>query len=702
MESLEGRALLTTFTWNHAVNGSFSDPTMWVDSQSHHGVPGPGDAAVAPAGNYTITSSGPATVGSFTGGAFLDVTGGTFTVTNAAAGASSSLASLTVAAGAAFHAGGGNTVLNGGLVAGDVDAAAGSTIALNGTTLVFAGSTLTGAGTFSVAASLDIKASITAPKLLVVTQAGNIVVEGTSSLTVPAGATVDWQGGSMAGSIVVARGGTLTIEGPTLKFLNFGVLSIAGSASWTGTGDIFLSGGAALVNQQGGSFNVMNGAQIAGGANGSFINSGTLEKFGNTGISTITVPLTNNGAILLDSQGILHAFGGFTQTSTGLLNTTVAGAPATGQFGQFQAIGVAHLAGTLGVTLGTIPVGGQYIPAIGQVYPVFTYGSAVGNFSNTAIAPVNGIPAFATAPKPTEYDLVARPAPTLTLYQADDTSGPNATVLTQPRLTGKTQPNLPVQVYDQSQKLVAVATADSTGTFIAKLLAPLAVGPHTFFAVAINANQYGFNSLPYSLTVVARPAAPTNLALYQADTSGPNATVLTQPRLTGKAQAGYAVQVYDQATQKLVAVATADRITGIFVAKTLAPLSVGPHTFFAVAIDPFNNYGTNSPGYTFNVVARPAAPTNLALYQADTSGPNATVLTQPRLTGKAQAGYAVQVYDQATQKLVAVATADRITGIFVAKTLAPLSVGPHTFFAVAIDPFSNYGPNGSPFTLTIV
>ena len=76
---MEGRALRAQFNWISPVDGSFSDPTMWTDTQTNtHGVPGAGDDAVLPGGNYTVTVAGSTTVNSLNGGGSIDITSGTF------------------------------------------------------------------------------------------------------------------------------------------------------------------------------------------------------------------------------------------------------------------------------------------------------------------------------------------------------------------------------------------------------------------------------------------------------------------------------------------------------------------------------------------------------------------------------------------------------------------------------------------------
>jgi len=280
----------------------------------------------------------------------------------------------------------------------------------------------------------------------------------------------------------------------------------------------------------------MGDAQVTGGQNGSFTNSGSLKKSGTTGISTFgrgldqrglrldprqfgsltLASLTNGGSISLASQAVLNVPGAFNQAATGSLNVAVAGAPSTNNFGQFHAGGVANLGGTLGVSLGTISGGGQFIPTVGQVFPVVTYGSASGNFSKITIPTINTNPAFSTSLQPPRSTLVALqttpPAPTgLTALPGATTRtarGPRCSP--NPASPAKTVPGLLVQILDQNQKLVASAWAGSDGTFIATPTTAMAVGSCSLFAVADRLGEsLRANSFPYALTIVVSTVART-------------------------------------------------------------------------------------------------------------------------------------------------------------------------------------------------
>ncbi|MBI4517937.1 MAG: hypothetical protein HY699_19195, partial [Deltaproteobacteria bacterium] len=71
---------------------------------------------------------------------------------------------------------------------------------------------------------------------------------GSGALTVSG--TMDWAGGVMSGTgtTSVSASGTLAISGGDNKFLDVRTLTNAGSATWSGTGDLYGSSGAVFAN----------------------------------------------------------------------------------------------------------------------------------------------------------------------------------------------------------------------------------------------------------------------------------------------------------------------------------------------------------------------------------------------------------------------------------------------------------------------
>ena len=177
------------------------------------------------------------------------------------------------------------------------------------------------------------------------------------------------------------------------------------------------------------------------------------------------------------------------------------------------------------------------------------------------------------------------------------------TAVRKPRLSGQATPGILVQIYNQSQQLVASALADASGNYVATLNAALAPGQYSFAAVAIDQfGNYSAVAARLSVTITPPPAAPAGLSLFPADANrGPNSTTLTQPRIAGSATAGLLVQVFES-TGVFVGSAFAD-VSGNFVFAPASRLALGTHILRAVAIDAGGNYGALSATFTFSVVA---------------------------------------------------------------------------------------------------
>ena len=97
-----------------------------------------------------------------------------------------------------------------------------------------------------------------------------------------------WSGGTEdgAGQTIIGAGGFLSIEGAALKILSQRTLENGGAGVWSGTGDVQLSLGGIFKNS--GSFEIRNDANLDGIADNvqpRFINKGTLEKTGGSGVT---------------------------------------------------------------------------------------------------------------------------------------------------------------------------------------------------------------------------------------------------------------------------------------------------------------------------------------------------------------------------------------------------------------------------------
>ncbi len=131
------------------------------------------------------------------------------------------------------------------------------------------------------------------------------------SLTVASGAQANWYGGDVEGALTVMSGATLSISNAVqfaldnyqLGTSNTAVLTNYGTVNWAGT----VYGSANSANQAGGGLIYNAGiwdaltdgsmTTYSGSGTNYFINAGTLEKTGGTGVSTINWSFSTTGTI---------------------------------------------------------------------------------------------------------------------------------------------------------------------------------------------------------------------------------------------------------------------------------------------------------------------------------------------------------------------------------------------------------------------
>jgi hypothetical protein len=185
-----------------------------------------------------------------------------------------------------------------------------------------------------------------------------------------------WTEGAMSGG-----GLTVVPSGSTLVLSNSFALSLGrtlenrGTILWTGTA-INMAGGV-LTNCPGAFFLAQNNASfnLLGSPN-RFDNAGTFRKAssGNTLFSG-GVPFSNYGFVDLRS-GIIVANGGYNSSPGALLNCSLGGTNAGGDYGQLQSAASVGLNGGLSVDLAN-----GFLPMTNDSFTVVTAGARTGSFS---------------------------------------------------------------------------------------------------------------------------------------------------------------------------------------------------------------------------------------------------------------------------------------------------------------------------------
>ncbi|MGH9456052.1 MAG: beta strand repeat-containing protein, partial [Thermoanaerobaculia bacterium] len=374
----------------------------------------------------------------------------------------------TFQSGALFNNGGSVSVIGGtltleaGTSPGSFDAAAGAVLTFSGSGIHTLSGTMTGAGTIAFSGiTANITAAYTVAGLTRITggtanfnSAASLTdldltggtLGGTGNLDVSGNAT--WTGGTIAGSgtVTFGPGSTFALSGST-KILTGRTVRNEGTATWSGTGWIFGSGGGILQNA--GTFdasaeaaftysccsspptfdNVAGGSFIRSGTGTTsfqsgalFNNAGSVAVIGGTlafagspfvqtagtftigagtavtttstfdlqgglllGDGTIVGDVLNSGATVSPgaSPGVLTIDGDYAQGSSGSLGVELSGT-AAGEFDQLIITGTATLGGTLNVAL--VP---PFYPADGDAFRIMTFGS-VAPSPNDQFTTLNG------------------------------------------------------------------------------------------------------------------------------------------------------------------------------------------------------------------------------------------------------------------------------------------------------------------------
>ncbi|HAS1430561.1 TPA: BapA prefix-like domain-containing protein, partial [Enterobacter hormaechei] len=367
---------------------------------------------------------------------------------------------------------------------------------------------------------------------------------------------------------------------------------------------------------------------------------------------------------------------------------------------------------------------------------IYENGQQVG----TAVADANGVWSFTTGTlangshtwTATATDAagnVSPASPGFTLVV--DTTAPAAPVITQaiddvgtitgaigsgqttndplPRLVGTSEPLATVNIYEGTT-LVGTGTADANGNWTVDITVPLGTGSHTFTAEATDqAGNTGAPSADFSLTIDTTPPALPVLTSITDDVGNAATPVANggltndaRPTLTGTAEAGATVTIYDNGVQIGTAVATG----GAWSFTPSTPLADGPHNLTFSATDAVGNASAQTGGYTINVDATaPVAPAitsivdDVGTVTGPVTGTNPTNDTRPTLNGTAEANATVRIYDGTT--LVGTVTADANGNWTLPQTSTTLTEGAHNFTATATDAAGNTSAPSPIITINV-
>nr|WP_052170063.1 Ig-like domain-containing protein [Massilia sp. JS1662] len=197
------------------------------------------------------------------------------------------------------------------------------------------------------------------------------------------------------------------------------------------------------------------------------------------------------------------------------------------------------------------------------------------------------------------------------------------------------------------------------------------------------------------------PNAPStpDLTSDSGSSSSDDITAIATPVITGTAESGSTVTLYDTNGTTVLGTTTATNGAWSITASTLAD---GSHTLTAKAVDAAGNVSNASSGLTITIDTAAAAPGAITLAAAGDSGAvgdGITNVNTPTITGTAEANAAVTLYDTDGTTQLGTTTADG-TGAWQIVP-AVLADGSHTLTARQVDVAGNASAASAGLTVTI-
>ncbi|MFE8898268.1 Ig-like domain-containing protein, partial [Cobetia marina] len=299
---------------------------------------------------------------------------------------------------------------------------------------------------------------------------------------------------------------------------------------------------------------------------------------------------------------------------------------------------------------------------------------------------------------PTAGDITAPAAPVIT--SVDDNVGSitgelasgDSTDDTTPTLTGTAEAGSSVAIYD-GETLLDTVTADADGNWSVTLSDPLAEGDHSLTAVATDA--------------AGNESDPSEVIELTVDTTAPEAPVLEETdgeTLTGTGEPGSTITVTN-GDGDVLGETTVDA-NGDF-SLELTPEQEDGTELTATATDDAGNESDASAIVTVPTagdITAPAAPVitsvddNVGSVTGELASGDSTDDTTPTLTGTAEAGSSVAIYDGETLLDTVTADAD---GNWSVTLSDPLAEGDHNLTAVAADTAGNESDPSEVIELTV-
>ena len=316
-----------------------------------------------------------------------------------------------------------------------------------------------------------------------------------------------------------------------------------------------------------------------------------------------------------------------------------------------------------------------------------------GQVTDIKLTDSGAAPTLTAAQLANDYDAIGRiiglsisTTSTSLAYAAPTLIAPTLTNNKQPTLTGTAKPGATVTVYDGTTQL-GTSTADSSGIWSYKLATDLTETTHTFTATASMQDGTRVSAASNAVAMLVDATAPTLPSLV-----APALTKNALPTVTGTAEKFSTVSIYDGTT--LVAKVNASAL-GTWNYTFGKALTEGAHNLIAVATDAAGN---SSPASVASVLTldttAPTAPT-----VSVASGVTGSENTKPKISGTAEKGSSVSVYDGIA--LLGTTTASSTDGTWSLTLATTLAIGAHSITATAKDAIGNVSTasTASPWTV---
>ncbi|QCD09452.1 Ig-like domain-containing protein [Enterobacter cloacae] len=291
-------------------------------------------------------------------------------------------------------------------------------------------------------------------------------------------------------------------------------------------------------------------------------------------------------------------------------------------------------------------------------------------------------------------------------YQGPVVSG-DTTDDNTPTLSGRAEPGSTVNIIDNGQ-VIGTAKVNPDGTWSYTPDQPLANGAHDLTTTVTDpSGNTGPEGSHVVITVDVVPGKVEITAVTD-DTGSVTGSLSqgaltddTRPQISGTAKAGSTVTIMDGSNVLGTTTAGAD---GTWSFTPSVDLGRGDHTFTATAKDPMGNESSSSSWTVTIDTDAPVKPTidaaldDVGSVQGNLANGGTTDDPTPTLSGKAEAGSTVKIYDQ--NGLLGEVTA-KADGTWSFSPVAKLPEGEHRFHVTATDKAGNTSADSDDFVLTL-